>query len=101
MSEESLAILRGDTQVATFHFLHHLANMKFGRTNVISSVAAAGLPGSGGAGAGGAAASGGMFAAGKGAPSSGSAVSVASSNAASTKVIYFTQAFSIQYLLNF
>lgn len=86
MSEETLAILRGDAQVATFHFLHHLANMKFSRANVVSSVAMA---------AGGLSVPAGG-AAGKGVSGSGGSsaqlqpVSVASSNAASTKVLLDT-----------
>lgn len=70
--------------MATFHFLHHLANMKFGRANVVSSVITGGI-GTGGSSV----ASGSAFGIGKGgAGSGGAAVSIASSNAASTKVIF-------------
>lgn len=38
VSEEGLATLRGDAEAACFHYLHHLAHVKFSKGQVVSSV---------------------------------------------------------------
>ena len=38
VSEEGLATLRGDAETACFHYLHHLAHVKFTKGQVVSSV---------------------------------------------------------------